>query len=97
MVDFTKREQHTDSSSHDLTMKDRKSLEVSGVKHVESFESDEFQFQTVMGFMKIIGRNMQMKNLDVEKGVLSISGEINSIVYLENGDKTKGFLSKLFK
>lgn len=97
MTEFTKKDQRIDSGSHDLMMKDRKSLDISGVKHVESFESDEFQLQTVMGFIKINGHNLQMKNLDVDKGLLSITGKINSIVYQENGDKTKGFFSKLFK
>ncbi|RAI20025.1 sporulation protein YabP, partial [Rhodobium orientis] len=45
------------------------------------------------------GENLQMKNLDVEKGVVSIKGRVLDLVYLDEqqGEKAKGFFSKLFK
>lgn len=97
MGEYSKVDQRVSAGGHDIVMRDRKQLDISGVKHVESFDSDEFQLQTVMGYMEIKGHNLQMKNLDVEKGVLSITGRINMIIYSENGDKTKGFFSKLFR
>ncbi|MCD7036654.1 sporulation protein YabP [Metabacillus sp. GX 13764] len=84
---------------HDITMKGRKQLEISGVKQVESFDNEEFLLDTVMGAMAIRGENLQMKNLDVDRGIVSIKGRIFDIVYLDDqqGDKAKGFFSKLFK
>ncbi|WP_462409991.1 sporulation protein YabP [Neobacillus sp. Marseille-QA0830] len=84
---------------HDVIMRGRKLLEISGVKQVESFDNEEFLLETTMGFLAIKGQNLQMKNLDVEKGVVSIKGKIYDLVYLDenHGEKAKGFFSKLFR
>ena len=52
-----------------------------------------------MGFLSIRGQNLQMKNLDVDKGIVSIKGKIFDLVYLDehSGEKAKGFFGKLFK
>ena len=36
-----------------------------------------------MGFLSIRGQNLQMKNLDVDKGIVSIKGKIFDLVYLD--------------
>jgi len=84
---------------HDVIMRGRKTLDITGVKQVESFDNEEFLLETVMGYLAIRGQNLQMKNLDVDKGIVSIKGKIFDLVYLEDhqGDKAKGFFSKLFK
>lgn len=84
---------------HDVSMRGRKRLDISGVKQVESFDSEEFLLETVMGMLAVRGENLQMKNLDVEKGVVSIKGKVFDLIYLDeqHGEKAKGFFSKLFK
>lgn len=84
---------------HDLVMRGRRTLEITGVKQVESFDNEEFLLETVMGFLAIKGQNLQMKNLDVDKGIVSIKGKIFDLVYLDeqHGEKAKGFFSKLFR
>ncbi|WP_071458820.1 sporulation protein YabP [Bacillus massilinigeriensis] len=84
---------------HDVIMRGRRTLEISGVKQVESFDNEEFLLETVMGFLAIKGQNLTMKNLDVDKGIVSIKGKIFDLVYLDDqhGEKAKGFFSKLFR
>jgi len=84
---------------HDVIMKGRRLLDITGVKQVESFDNEEFLLETVMGFLAIKGENLQMKNLDVDKGIVSIKGKIFDLVYIDDhqGDKAKGFFSKLFR
>ncbi|MBA2879571.1 sporulation protein YabP [Anoxybacillus kamchatkensis] len=84
---------------HDIMMRGRRTLEITGVKQVESFDNEEFLLETVMGFLSIKGQSLQMKNLDVDKGIVSIKGKIFEIVYLDehHTEKAKGFFSKLFK
>ncbi|MHC0039270.1 sporulation protein YabP [Pseudoneobacillus sp. C159] len=84
---------------HDVIMRGRRLLDITGVKQVESFDNEEFLLETVMGFLAIKGQNLQMKNLDVDKGIVSIKGKIFDLVYLDehHGEKAKGFFSKLFK
>ena len=84
---------------HDVIMRGRKLLDITGVKQVESFDNEEFLLETSMGFLAIKGQNLQMKNLDVDQGIVSIKGKIFDIVYLDENqsEKAKGFFSKLFR
>ena len=43
------------------------------------------------GFLTIRGQNLQMKNLDVEKGIVSIKGKVNEMLYIDEnqGEKLK--------
>jgi sporulation protein YabP len=87
------------AQEHDVIMRGRRMLEITGVKQVESFDNEEFLLETVMGFLAIRGQNLQMKNLDVDKGMVSIKGKVYDLVYLDeqHGEKAKGFFSKLFR
>nr|WP_231572127.1 sporulation protein YabP [Pontibacillus halophilus] len=80
-------------------MNNRRNLEITGVKEVDSFDAEEFLLQTTMGYLVIRGQNLQMKNLDVEEGIVSIKGKVYELSYLDeqSGEKAKGFFSKMFK
>jgi sporulation protein YabP len=84
---------------HDVVMRGRRVLDITGVKQVESFDNEEFLLETVMGMLAIRGQGLQMKNLDVDKGIVSIKGRILDIVYLDDqhGEKAKGLFGKLFR
>ncbi|WP_082676333.1 sporulation protein YabP [Shouchella shacheensis] len=86
-------------NKHDITLKGRKQLDITGVKQVESFDNEEFLLETTMGFLSVRGANLHMKNLNVEQGLVAIEGKIYDLVYVDQNqqDKAKGFLGKLFK
>lgn len=85
--------------SHTLKVNNRKTLEITGVKEVDSFDNEEFLLETVMGYLIIRGENLQLNNLDVEKGNVSIKGKVYEISYVDEQqqEKAKGFFSKLFR
>ncbi len=84
---------------HEVKLVNRKSLEISGVKEVDSFDNEEFLLETVQGFLIIRGQNLQLKNLDVGSGNVVIKGKIYELSYIDEvyGEKAKGFFSKLFR
>lgn len=84
---------------HAVKINNRKIMEISGVKEVDSFDSEEFLLETVMGYMIIRGQNLQLKNLDVGSGVVSIKGKVYELSYVDEDsqEKAKGFFSKIFK
>lgn len=84
---------------HDIVMRGRRVIDITGVKQVESFDNEEFLLETTMGFLSIRGQNLQMKNLDVDKGIVAIKGKVYDLVYLDDhdGEKAKGFFGKLFR
>lgn len=84
---------------HHVKMNNRRNLEITGVKEVDSFDAEEFLLQTNMGYLVVRGQNLQMKNLDVEQGIVSIKGKVYELSYLDEQqqEKAKGFFSKMFK
>lgn len=99
-VDQYKREvSPTIGQSHTLQVNNRKTLEITGVKEVDSFDNEEFLLETVMGYLIIRGENLQLNNLDVEKGIVSIKGKVYDLSYVDeqSQEKAKGFFSKLFR
>jgi sporulation protein YabP len=99
MTQYQESKNNGSFQEHDVIMRGRKLLDITGVKQVESFDNEEFLLETVMGFLSIRGENLQMKNLDVDQGIVSIKGRVYDLVYLDDqhGEKAKGFFSKLFR
>ncbi|EHL79684.1 MULTISPECIES: sporulation protein YabP [Bacillus] len=99
MAQFQESKNNGSYQEHDVIMRGRKLLDITGVKQVESFDNEEFLLETVMGFLSIRGENLQMKNLDVDQGIVSIKGRVYDLIYLDDqhGEKAKGFFSKLFR
>ena len=85
---------------HHVCIKDRKGLELTGVKKIESFDSFEFLIETSLGFLHITGSDLSLVRLDQEQNEVSIKGNIDGISYVSDKKKTynkeKGF-SKLLK
>jgi sporulation protein YabP len=88
-----------EQKEHQVKIKNRKELEITGVKEVDSFDNEEFLLQTEMGYLVVRGDNLHMKNLDVDEGSVSIKGRVYELSYIDQnqGEKAKGFFSKLFK
>ncbi|NLD26862.1 MAG: sporulation protein YabP [Acholeplasmataceae bacterium] len=85
--------------NQEIILKNRSDLQITGVKKLESLNGNEFFLDTVMGKMQVRGNELEMKNLDLEKEILVITGKVNSIEFLNKNkvEKEKGFLSKLFR
>lgn len=89
-----------DASKQDLILRNRKDLDITGVKKVFSLDEHQFLLETTLGKMKVGGTDLEMVQLDIEKGILVIKGNISLLEYSDN-IKTKkdqsSFISKLFK
>ena len=88
------------SFSHGISVSERKSVLVTGVKKIESFDNEEFLMDTTLGFLVIKGKGLEIIKLDTYQGNVSIKGTVDSFAYvLNDGKKVKEetFLSKLFK
>ena len=82
-----------------ILIKDRKVVEIDGVKKLDSFDSKEFLLDTVNGFVHVKGNELSLGTMDTEKGTLTIYGTIDSISYLAKNrqDKKESFFAKVFK
>ena len=86
------------SSSHSISINERKNISISGVKKIDSFDNEEFLMDTVMGYLVIKGEELEIVKLDTFQGNVVIKGKFNSLTYMDNGKKKEdGVFSKLFK
>ena len=86
--------------SHGITIAERKSIVVSGVKKIESFDSEEFLMETTLGYLAIKGSELEIIKLDTYQGNVSIKGKVDSLMYLDTNNKKdneNSLLNKLFK
>lgn len=86
--------------NHGITLVERKSLIVTGVKKIENFDDEEFLMETTMGFLIVKGEGLELIKLDTMQGNVSIKGIIKGINYIEdmkNKDKEQGIFNRLFK
>ena len=89
-----------DSATQEITLKERKKLEITGVKKIESLNSEQFYILTTLGDMLVRGSDLEMQHLDVDKGLLWIKGFVYSIEYVDNLKSKKeksSLMGKLFK
>ena len=88
------------SFNHNVTINERKSIVVTGVKKIDSFDNEEFLMDTTMGYVIIKGSELEIIKLDTIAGNVSIKGRISSLTYMDNGgkkEKEDSVFSKLFK
>ena len=82
-----------------ININDRKSIVITGVKKIESFDNEEFLLNTALGVLLLKGNGLEMIKLDTLEGNVSIKGRIDSLQYLDNAEKNKesSLFNKLFK
>jgi len=86
--------------NHSVSIVERKNILVTGVKKIESFDSEEFLMETVMGFLVLKGEDLELLKLDTLQGNVSIKGFLKSFSYVDDVNKKEkdtSIISRLFK
>ncbi|MFW5998789.1 MAG: sporulation protein YabP [Bacillota bacterium] len=83
---------------HHLSLKNRKKLEIDGVKEVISYNESEINLQTNRGILDIKGNNLNIQKLNLEDSSIIVEGNINLLEYDDkNENKSKSIFKRLFK
>lgn len=83
---------------HDVIIKSRKRLEMSGINDVSSFDDTEIIVQTDGSGISIEGEGLKIERFDAENGELIVNGLINGIFYfVKEASKKKKSITNLFK
>ena len=93
-------EEKIQMGSHKLTLQNRGSVMLTGVKDVVAFDENQVVLDTELGLLTIKGKNLHMNRLTLEKGEVDIEGRIDSMAYSEVTDFHKAgasLLGRLFK
>lgn len=91
-------EKKTVTLPHNLVLEDRRSLTVSGVSDVDSFDEQTVIVFTEMGELTVRGDQLHINKLSVDTGDLSIEGKISSLTYTDDSPRQGGgFFSRVFR
>ena len=82
---------------HNITLKDRNYLTVSGVTDVDSFDEVTIVAYTDIGELTIRGEELKINRLNTETGELNVEGRISSLSYLDEAPAGRSFFSKVFR
>jgi len=88
----------TAKQNHNIILEDRKSLSISGITDIDSFDEREISLYTQLGELTVQGRELHIDAMSVETGDMTITGDIWALIY---GDKDKkgpiSALGRLFR
>ena len=92
-------EENMELMNHSITVSERQNIIISGITKIDSFDSEEFILQTVLGPLGIKGRKLEIIKLDTYEGTITIKGIIDGFSYLDDikSKKENSMLNKLFK
>ena len=87
----------TAPQTHELKMKDRKELALTGVCEVLSFDDSSVTLKTVCGELEIDGSGLKISSLDTANGTIFVSGNVQAFSYSDKGkDSQKGIIGRIF-
>ena len=68
---------------HDLQLRSRSRLTMTGVTEVVSFDENTVALRTNQGDLTVHGQQLQLKQLSQEGGQVAVDGTISALVYQE--------------
>lgn len=80
-----------------IILSNKKNLSVSGTNKIISLKPDLIQLNTNYGGLQITGNNLELIKLDNNTTRAEISGNINSIKFLNNIKEKENLFRKIFK
>lgn len=85
---------------HRLTIENRNSGAITGIREVVSFDENQVVLDTDMGLLTLKGKELHVSRLTLEKGEVDLDGTIDSLSYSSNEALRRSgesLLSRLFK
>ena len=85
-------------ADHNISILGRKTINISGITKINSFDNEEFLLETSMGPLGIKGHELEIIKLDTYEGTIVIKGVIDGFSYLDMGKKKKeeSMITRLF-
>lgn len=84
-------------SKHDVTIKSRQRLEMTGVSDVTSFDDGAIVVQVDDLGVSIEGENLKIEKFNAESGEFILNGTINGLFYFNHSPKKKKSFTDIFK
>lgn len=88
-------QKRTVTMPHSVYIDDRKSMKLTGICEIDSFDEQTVVLNTDLGRLTVKGDGLKITGLDVDSGDCGISGSIYGLAYTD--DNSSGFLKRLFR
>ena len=83
---------------HAVVLKDRKDMRVDGVSEVVSFDEHYVMLKTQCGDMAIEGNDLKIAVLEIDAGIVVLSGTVSGVYYSDEQKKEqRSFVKRLFR
>ena len=94
-----KNDSSINNFNHSISLLERKTLVITGVKKIDNFDKTHFILDTTMGYMVVKGEELELIKLDTFSGNVTIKGQIDQLNYIveEKKKKEDGIFNRLFK
>lgn len=83
-------------ADHNLFLRERKELNLTGVKEVKAFDEETVVLDTSKGTLTIKGENLAIGSFSAESGDLSLQGNIWALVYSAE-QSARGIFRRILK
>ncbi len=83
--------------SHEIRLGMRKEMSVTGVKEVLSFDESCVVLKSACGEVTVEGSDLRVGSLDTDRGVVTLSGRIDTVYYTDDRPTEKRGLGRLFR
>ena len=84
------------SKKHNIRLAYCESIEVTGVENVLSYDEVSVVVKLSDNVLTIKGTGLDIKTLDIERGIVLVHGRVTSIVYSSSREKI-GFIKRILK
>lgn len=81
---------------HALTLSGRKTLTMTGVNEVVSFDDAAVVLRTELGTLTVQGAQLRLKTLSTDGGQVAVTGEVSALTY-EEPREPGGWLRRMFR
>lgn len=83
---------------HSAVLENREKLMLSGVTSVESFDDRTVVLYTRLGELVILGRGLQLEQMSIESGEVTVSGAVQALRYSDRDrNAPQGFFGRLLR
>ena len=88
------------AGQHRISLVNREACAINGVSDVLSFDVGEVLLETEQGMLMVKGTDLHVNRVNLEKGEIDLSGNIESISYSDiqsPGKQAESLFGKLFR
>ena len=87
----------TGSRPHQVTLDERRHLQISGVSDVDRFDESAVALSTSRGELTVRGRDLHVQQMDLDAGRLIIDGAVEALIYADDVPRQGGGWRRLFR